>query len=97
MIKVNDFVVLTEMFKELDKNSVGFVEKVTSSKAKVFFIGKNREVEVDLSKIKFIDVTKTGKPHKHKICNVCHILKEDYKDFDINHCIYYLFHIFPTS
>ena len=84
MIQVNGFVTLTEKFKDLDKNSVGFVEKVTPSKAKVFFIGKNKEVNVDLSKIKFLDVTKTGKPHKYKICNVCHILKENYKDFDIN-------------
>jgi RNase P subunit RPR2 len=84
MIQVNDFVILTEKFKDLDKNSVGFVERVTSSKAKVYFIGKNIEINIDLSKIKFLDVTKTGKPHKYKICNVCHILKEDYKDFDIN-------------
>lgn len=37
-----------------------------------------------MSKIKFLDVSKTGKPHKYKICNVCHILKEDYKNLDIN-------------
>jgi len=84
MIKVNDFVILTKKYKNLDKNSVGFVENVTSSKAKVFFIGKNVEINIDLSKIEFLDVTQTGKPHKYKICNVCHILKEDYKDFDIN-------------
>jgi len=84
MVHVNDFVVLTEEVKDLEKNSVGFVEKVTSSKAKVFFIGKNKEIDVDLPKIKFLDVTQTGKPHKYKICNVCHILKEDYVHFDIN-------------
>ncbi|MDD3739090.1 MAG: endonuclease VII domain-containing protein [Lentimicrobiaceae bacterium] len=84
MIKVNDFVFLTEKYKDIDKNSVGFVEKVTTSKAKVYFIGKNVEIDIELSKIRFLDVTKTGKPHKYKICNVCHILKEDYKDFDIN-------------
>lgn len=84
MIKVNDFVVLTEKVKNLEKNSVGFVEKISTSKAKIFFIGKKKEIEVELSKIKFLDVTKTGKPHKYKICNVCHILKEDYKNFDIN-------------
>ena len=84
MVKVNDFVVLTEKVKNLDKNSVGFVEKITATNAKVFFIGKNKEIDVELSKIIFLDVTKTGKPHKYKICNVCHILKEDYKDFDIN-------------
>ncbi|MDR0792644.1 MAG: hypothetical protein LBE82_05010 [Chitinophagaceae bacterium] len=67
MIQVNDFVVLIEKIKNLDENSVGFVEKITDSKAKVFFIGKNKEVDVDLSKIKFLDVTQTGKPHKYKI------------------------------
>lgn len=84
MIQVNDFVVLTKKTSGLDVNSVGFVEELKRTKAKVFFIGQLKEVEVDLSKIKFLDVTKTGKPHKYKICNVCHILKEDYKDFDIN-------------
>lgn len=84
MIQVNDFVVLTETTKGLPVNSVGFVEEVKQKKVKVFFIGQLKEFEVELSKIKFLDVTKTGKPHKYKICNVCHILKEDYKDFDIN-------------
>lgn len=84
MIKVNDFVVLTEEYKGIDKNSVGFVEELASSNAKVFFIGKNVLIDIDLSKIKFIDVARTGKPYKYKICNVCHILKEDYKDFEIN-------------
>ena len=84
MIKVNDFVVLIEKVEDLDKNSVGFVEKVTNSKAKIFFIGKNIAVDIDLSKVEFLDTSQTGKPHKYKICNVCHILKEDYKDFDIN-------------
>ncbi|MDR0231728.1 MAG: endonuclease VII domain-containing protein [Dysgonamonadaceae bacterium] len=84
MIKVNDFVLLTIKVKDIDVNSVGFVEKVNASKAKVYFIGKNKETNIDLSKIRFLDVLKTGKPHQYKICYVCHILKEDYKDFDIN-------------
>lgn len=84
MIKVNDFVVLTEKTNGLEVNSVGFVEEIKRTKAKVFFIGKLKEVDIDISKVKFLDVTKTGKPNKFKICNVCHILKEDYKNFDIN-------------
>jgi hypothetical protein len=79
MIKVNDFVVLTEKHNDLAVNSVGFVKDIKRTKAKVFFISKMKEVEIVLSKIKFLDVTKTGKPHKYKICNVCHILKEDYR------------------
>lgn len=84
MLKVNDFVVLTEKYKGLDKNSVGFIEKISKSKAKVFFIGKNIEIEIALLKLKFLDIKKTGKPYKYKICNVCHILKDYFKDFDIN-------------
>jgi hypothetical protein len=38
MIIVNNFVILTEKVKDLEKNSVGFVKKVTATKAKVFFI-----------------------------------------------------------
>jgi hypothetical protein len=81
MIKVNDYVILNEKVKDLEKNSVGFVKKVTATKAKVFFIGKLKEIDIDLSKIKFIDTAKTGRPKgtvkefPTKICNVCHILK----------------------
>jgi len=72
MINVNDFVVLTEKIEDLDKNSVGFVKNITSSTAKVFFIGKNKEDDIDLSKIKFLDVTQTGDRFPKKICNICH-------------------------
>ncbi|MCK9218930.1 MAG: hypothetical protein M0P47_02635 [Bacteroidales bacterium] len=62
MIKVNDFVVLIEKIKDLEKNSVGFVKKVKSNKAIVFFIGKQKEIDIEFSNIKFIDVKKTGRP-----------------------------------
>lgn len=39
MIKINDFVVLTEKSNGVEINSVGFVEDVKRTKAKVFFIG----------------------------------------------------------
>lgn len=84
MIKVNDFVVLTKSVDGIEVNSVGFVEDIRGTKAKVFFIGRLKKVLIDESGIKFLDVNKTGKPYKYKICNVCHILKEDYKNFDIN-------------
>ncbi|MDD2199314.1 MAG: endonuclease VII domain-containing protein [Bacteroidales bacterium] len=84
MIKVNDFVVLSKNTSGIEINSVGFVVDIKVKRAKIFFIGKLKEVVVDVSLIKYIDVTKTGKPHKYKICNVCHILKDYYKDFDIN-------------
>lgn len=84
MIKVNDFVVLIESVDGVKVNSVGFVEEIRGTKAEVFFIGRLKKVLIDVKSIKFLDVNKTGKPYKYKICNVCHILKEDYKDFDIN-------------
>lgn len=89
MIKVNDFVVLIKKIKDIEKNSVGFVKKVKPVKATVFFIGKQKEIDIDFSNIKFIDVTKTGRPKgtakefPTKICNVCHILKP-IEEFDIN-------------
>lgn len=89
MIKINDFVILTEKFDDLDINSVGFVEKISDFKATVFFIGKNIEIDLDLSKIKFLDTSKTGRPKgtskefPTKICNVCHILKP-IEEFAIN-------------
>ncbi|GHV38991.1 hypothetical protein FACS1894179_03230 [Bacteroidia bacterium] len=89
MINVNDYVILTETVNELEKNSVGFVKEVTITKAKVFFIGKLKEVEIELSKLEFLDTSKTGRPkgteteYETKICNVCHILKPIDK-FDIN-------------
>ncbi|MDR2910876.1 MAG: endonuclease VII domain-containing protein [Bacteroidales bacterium] len=89
MIKVNDFVVLIEKVNDLEKNSVGFVKKITENKANVFFIGKLKGIDIDLRKIKFLDVTKTGRPKgttkefSTKICNVCHILKP-IEEFDVN-------------
>jgi hypothetical protein len=89
MIKVNDYVILTQKVKDLEENSVGFVKKITAIKAKVFFIGKLKEIDIDLAKIKFIDTAKTGRPKgtakefPTKICNVCHILKS-IEEFDIN-------------
>ena len=84
MIKVNDFVIISEKYKNVEPNSVGFVENISSTKAKVFFIGMNQEITLNLNKLMYLDVNQTGKPYRFKICNVCHILKEDFKDFDIN-------------
>jgi RNase P subunit RPR2 len=84
MIKVNDFVILTKKIKDIEINSVGLVKEVKEKKVKVFFIGKLKTKVLDNSAIKYLDITKTGKPYKYKICNICHILKDYYKDFAIN-------------
>ena len=31
-----------------------------------------------------VDVSQTGKPYEFKICNICHVLKKDIEEFDIN-------------
>ncbi len=85
MIEVNDFITLTTTVNIFEKNSVGLVKsKLSNTKFSVFFIGKQITYEVDITNIKYLDVKKTGKPHKFKICNVCHILKKDIEEFDIN-------------
>lgn len=85
MFNVNDFVFLNESINGIEINSVGVVEEVLpNDEYKVFFIGKRIEINVSESIVTFLDITKTGKPHKYKICNICHILKEDFVDFEIN-------------
>ncbi|MFK8288297.1 endonuclease VII domain-containing protein [Capnocytophaga canimorsus] len=89
MVTVNDFVILTKKHKGLEINSVGIVKKVKSTKADIFFIGKRKEIEIELTSIKFLDTTQTGRPKgtskefSTKICNVCHILKP-IEEFDLN-------------
>ena len=53
MINVHDFVVLIENTSGVEVNSVGFVKEINGEKAKVFFIGKLKEVLIDISKINF--------------------------------------------
>ena len=84
MIKVNDYVILKEDTENIVKNSVGFVESIINSKLKVFFLGKKKYLELKESKLQPLDISQTGKPFKYKICNICHILKEDFVDFEIN-------------
>lgn len=82
-LKAKDFVTAKENIEDIEKNSVGLIAEVNDTKAMVFFIGKKKTIEIDTSKITFLDVSKTGKPYKVKICNICHILKDE-NEFDIN-------------
>lgn len=86
MIKVEDFVILKTVINNLEVNSVGIVKAINLKikSATVFFIGKRKEIQISLDKIEFLDISKTGKPYKYKICNICHVLKKDIADFDIN-------------
>lgn len=86
MLKKDDFVTLNVEFKDLVKNSVGVIEELNldENKCKVFFFGKRLHIDIDLSLLNFLNVFETGKPFQYKICNVCHILKEDLVEFDVN-------------
>lgn len=83
---INDFIIVKNDIQDITKNSVGVIEEIfnTTKSCKIFFIGKRKELILPINSISFLDINKTGKPHKYKICNICHILKEDYVDFEIN-------------
>ena len=66
------------------KDSVGLVTKVDKKAIEVFFIGKAKKVLVKTSQVQFLDIEKTGKGYRHKICNVCYVLKDYYQDFEVN-------------
>ncbi|MDX9924434.1 MAG: endonuclease VII domain-containing protein [Ignavibacteriaceae bacterium] len=84
-MKIYDCVFLLNKISDIEINSVGIVLNVLETNlANVFFIGKREEVLVNLNDVKYLDVSKTGKPYEYKICNVCHILKKDFEDFEIN-------------
>ncbi|HRI28173.1 MAG TPA: endonuclease VII domain-containing protein [Chitinophagales bacterium] len=87
-LNVGDFVVLSKNITnvEVELNSVGIIKEMKNEGAtiNVFFIGKRVEVILSDDLVTFIDVTKTGKPYEYKICNVCHVLKKDIEEFDIN-------------
>lgn len=83
-IKEKDFVILKVDVIDLAKNSVGIVQKVRENLLEVFFIGKRKLLELEEELLEYIDVLKTGKSYEYKICNVCHILKKDFEDFEIN-------------
>ncbi len=84
-MQINDFITLNKDTQGLLKNSVGVIEEIINENVfKIFFIGSRIELLLSNDDITFLDIEKTGKPFKFKVCNVCHILKEDYVDFEIN-------------
>lgn len=79
-----DYVIANEIITEdIPYGAVGLVTEIIEGNAIVLFIGVGRTHSVSLHKIQFIDVTQTGKPHPQKICNICHVLKDN-DQFDIN-------------
>ena len=83
-LRENDYVIAVNNIFDIPQRSVGLVRGIRANKVLVFFIGPGKDLEVDINQIRVIDLNQTGKPHKYKICNRCHILKERLVDFEIN-------------
>lgn len=82
-IKEGVYVIAIEDIGNVKKNSVGLVRKVSGRTATVFFVGANRVINVSKICLEILGIKKTGKPHPRKICNICHIVKDNI-EFDIN-------------
>lgn len=80
---IDNFVIATKDIDNIVKNSVGIVKAINGNFAMVLFIGKNEIKRIEIENLKIIDIYKTGKSYKNKICNICHILKPT-DDFEIN-------------
>lgn len=83
-IEIGSYVVAIKDINNIKERSVGLVKTISGNKVTVFFVGANKTIEADKENLAFLDIKKTGKPYKKKICNVCHLLKDDVKEFDIN-------------
>jgi len=82
-ITIGDYVAATRAINNIEKRSVGLVKSISGKDITVFFIGANKAVNTDSNHVTYLDIKKTGKPYKTKICNICHLLKS-MKEFDIN-------------
>jgi len=82
-LQANDFVTAVREIEGIEKQSVGIVKEIKGEQISVFFIGKKQILTTNIKNIKYLDLKLTGKPYKVKICNICHILKDD-DDFSIN-------------
>jgi len=82
-LKTGDYVVATKDINDIKKRSVGLVGDVSGEKITVFFIGAGSTVETDSNHVAYLDIEKTGKSYKKKICNICHLLK-NMEEFGIN-------------
>ncbi|MCG9134581.1 Hpy99I family type II restriction endonuclease [Candidatus Poribacteria bacterium] len=79
----NDFVIATRPVNGIVSNSVGIVNSIDHDKAQVYFIGKDEVVIAPFDFLTIIDVDSTGDLYPHKICNICHLLK-NVEDFPRN-------------
>jgi len=65
-MKKEDIVVLTNIFNGIEINSVGIVKSINQTKAKVYFIGKNKEVIIPIDYLSAFCVKKKS----HKIFSI---------------------------
>lgn len=91
VIEVNDFVVNKNLIDDIVSCSVGVVKAVSESHASVLFIGKKKMYDLDRRGLVVVDIFKTGKeegtttpPFKYKICNICHVIKNQKEEFEYN-------------
>ena len=82
-LKIGDYVVATRNIGSIQERSVGLAKTVSGEEIAVLFIGINETVKTDSNHVAYLDIKKTGKPYNKKICNICHLLKEN-EEFDIN-------------
>lgn len=83
MLKNSDFVIANKVIDNIPQNAVGVINAINGEYAMVLFIGLNEIKRVCFSDLEPLDIYKTGKGFKYKICNICHILKST-DDFEIN-------------
>ena len=83
-LRFGDFVTAEEKIGTIKRGAVGIIKKISTEEITIFFIGDTKIIKTNKTRIRFLDIDKAGKPYRKKICNICHILKEDMKDFDIN-------------
>lgn len=82
-VKIDSYVINNIVLNDIVANSIGLVQALNGTYAMVFFVGVNQSLRVDCADLSVVDVEKTGKGYKNKICNICHILKVT-ADFSIN-------------
>lgn len=83
-IKTGDYVVATKNIGNIQVRSVGLVKNISKRNVTIFFIGADKNITTDENSIEYLDIQKTGKPYDKKICNICHLLKDRLKEFDVN-------------
>jgi len=82
-IEKESFVIAIKPIEGIMIHSVGLVLEVIENHVTIFFIGKKKILTTSRENIAFLDLSKTDKPYEVKVCNICHILKNN-DEFDIN-------------